>query len=136
MDFVPTMKYDGSLNKVNGFNQEFINLITNYLGFEIGSTAHGKLSLITKNPRFIGFDNWYDSFFNKKFKKDIKELPNVKSYLHSVKIKSGNFTIICEIVLTFKRNTRWEMGENIKSEIINYLEGLGYNKNRLIVRKL
>ena len=69
-------------------------------------------------------------------KKDIKELPNVKSYLHSVKIKSGNFTIICEIVLTFKRNTRWEMGENIKSEIINYLEGLGYNKNRLIVRKL
>jgi hypothetical protein len=34
-----------------------------------------KLSLITKNPRFIGFDNWYDSFFNKKFKKDIKELP-------------------------------------------------------------
>ena len=47
MDFVPTMKYDGSLNKISGFNQEFINLIKNYLGFEIGSTAHGKLNLIT-----------------------------------------------------------------------------------------
>jgi hypothetical protein len=134
MEFLPMMKYDGSIDKIIRFNQEFINLVTNYLGFEIGSTAHGKLSLITKNPRFIGFDNWYDSFFNKKFKKDIKELPNVKSYLHSVKIKSGNFTI-CEIVLTFKRNTRWETEENIKSEIINYLEGLGYNKNRLIVKK-
>ena len=46
MDFVPTMKYDGSFNKIIGFNQEFINLIKNYLGFEIGSTAHGKLNLI------------------------------------------------------------------------------------------
>ena len=69
MDFVPTMKYDGSLNKINGFNQEFINLIKNYLGFEIGSTAHGKLNLITESVRFIGFENWVDSFFNKKFKK-------------------------------------------------------------------
>ena len=134
MDFVPTMKYDGSLNKINGFNQEFINLIKNYLGFEIGSTAHGKLNLITEGVRFIGFENWVDSFFNKKFKKEIRELPKVKDYLHSVKVKSRDTT--CEILLTFRRNTRWENEESVKSEIINYLEGLGYNKNRLYVRKL
>jgi tellurite resistance-related uncharacterized protein len=134
MDFVPTMKYHGSLNKVNEFNQEFINLIKNYLGFEIGSTAHGKLNLITGSVRFIGFENWVDSFFNKKFKKDIRELPKVKSYLHSVKVKSRDTT--CEILLTFRRYARWENEESVKSEIINYLEGLGYNKYRLIVRKL
>ena len=131
MDFAPTMKYDGSLNKINGFNQEFINLIKNYLGFEIGSTAHGKLNLITEGTRFIGFENWVDSFFNKKFKKDIRELPKVNAYLHSVKVKSRDTT--CEIRLTFRRHTRWENQESVKSEIINYLEGLGYNKNRLIV---
>ena len=131
MDFVPTMKYDGSFNKIIGFNQEFINLIKNYLGFEIGSTAHGKLNLITESVRFIGFENWVDSFFNKKFKKEIRELPKVNAYLHSVKVKSRDTT--CEILLTFRRHTRWENQESVKIEIINYLEGLGYNKNRLIV---
>ena len=131
MDFVPTMKYDGSLNKISGFNQEFINLIKNYLGFEIGSTAHGKLNLITEGIRFIGFENWVDTFFNKKFKKEIRELPKVNAYLHSVKVNTSDTT--CEIRLTFRRHTRWENQESVKIEIINYLEGLGYNKNRLIV---
>ena len=54
IEFEPAMKYEGNLDEIVKFGTEFVNFIKSYLGFEIGSTAHGKLNINMGTPRFVG----------------------------------------------------------------------------------
>ena len=136
VEFEPAMKYEGNLNEVVKFGTEFVKFIENYLGFERGSTAHGKLNINMGNPRFVGQEEWINKFFNKTFKKEIKKLPYTQAYLHSVKIEIQSYNgAYSKILLTYKRNTSWTAENKIPEEIRGYLQGLGYNTNNLRVER-
>jgi hypothetical protein len=136
IEFEPAMKYEGKLNDIVNFGTEFIRFIKSYLGFEIGSTAHGKLNINMGTPRFVGQEEWIKNFFNKIFKKEIKKSPRTQSYLHSVKLEIQAYQgVYSKIILTFKRSTSWSTENAIVEEIKGYLQGLGYNTNNLRVEK-
>jgi hypothetical protein len=130
------LKYEGNLNEISKFGTEFVKFIENYLGFERGSTAHGKLNINMGTPRFVGQEEWINKFFNKTFKKEIKKLPYTQSYLHSVKLEIQAYHgVYSKILLTFKRSASWTAENRISEEIKGYLQGLGYNTNNLRVEK-
>ena len=136
VEFEPAMKYEGNLNEISKFGIEFVKFIENYLGFERGSTAHGKLNINMGTPRFVGQEEWINKFFNKTFKKEIKKLPYTQSYLHSVKLEIQAYHgAYSKILLTFKRSASWTAENKISEEIKGYLQGLGYNTNNLRVEK-
>lgn len=136
IEFEPAMKYEGNLNEITNFGTEFVNFIKSYLGFEIGSTAHGKLNINMGTPRFVGQEEWIKNFFNKIFKKEIKKYPRTQSHLHSVKLEiQANRGVYSKIILTFKRSASWTTENAIVEEIKGYLQGLGYNTNNLRVEK-
>jgi hypothetical protein len=136
VEFEPAMKYEGNLNEISKFGTEFVKFIENYLGFERGSTAHGKLNINMGTPRFVGQEEWIKNFFNKTFKKEIKKLPYTQSYLHSVKLEIQAYQgVYSKIILTFKRSASWTAENAIVEETKGYLKGLGYNTNNLRVEK-
>jgi len=136
IEYEPAMRYEGKLNEIGNFGTEFIKFIENYLGFERGSTAHGKLNINMGNPRFVGQEEWINKFFNKTFKKEIKKLPYTQSNLHSVKLEIQSYNgVYSKILLTFKRNASWTAENRVPEEIKGYLQGLGYNTNNLRVEK-
>ena len=136
IEFEPAMKYEGKLSDIVNFGTEFVRFIKSYLGFEIGSTAHGKLNINMGTPRFVGQEEWIKNFFNKTFKKEIKKLPYTQSYLHSVKLEIQAYQgVYSKILLTFKRSASWTAENRIHEEIKGYLQGLGYNTNNLRVEK-
>jgi len=133
VEFEPAMKYDGDLNNVHVFSRELTNLITNYMGFELGSPAHGKLEFqFGGGVRFLGVEDWVKNVLNKKIKKEIKTLPH-RGALHSMKFTTNTGAIRGEITLTYTRDTWYSNQTNFKSEFQNYLQSLGYNTNRLLV---
>jgi hypothetical protein len=132
-DFEPAMKYYGSLNDVHKFSREFNNLITNYLGFELGRPAHGNLDYYFESGfRLLGVDEWVKGVLNKKIKKEIKTLPG-KSALHSMKFNVNNSQLRGEIKLVYSQNYRYGYRDNFKDELKKYLKDLGYNPDRLQV---
>lgn len=133
VEFEPAMKYDGDLKNVHVFSRELTNLITNYMGFELGSPAHGKIDFqFGGGVRFLGVEDWVKNVLNKKIKKEIKTLPH-RGALHSMKFTTNTGAIRGEITLTYTRDTWYTNQTNFKSEFQNYLQSLGYNTNRLLV---
>ena len=132
VDFEPAMKYDGDFKNVHAFPRELNNLITNYMGFELGSPAHGNLEFQFGAVIFLGVEEWVKNVLNKKIKKEIKTLPN-RSALHSMKFTTNTSSIRGEITLIYAKNTWYANQENFKSEFQNYLKSLGYNNYRLFV---
>jgi hypothetical protein len=127
------MKYDGDFKNVHAFSRELTNLITSYMGFELGSPAHGKLEFqFGGGVRFLGVEDWVKNVLNKKIKKEIKTLPH-RGALHSMKFTTNTGAIRGEITLTYTRDTWYTNQTNFKSEFQNYLQSLGYNSNRLLV---
>lgn len=132
-EFEPAMKYYGSLNDVHKFSKEFSHLITNYLGFELGSPAHGNLDYYFESGfRLLGVDEWVKGVLNKKIKKEIKTLPG-KSALHSMKFNVNISQLRGEIKLVYSQNYRYGYRDNFKDELKKYLKDLGYNPDRLQV---
>jgi len=133
VEFEPAMKYDGDVKNVHVFSRELTNLITNYMGFELGSPAHGKIDFqFGGGVRFLGVEDWVKNVLNKKIKKEIKTLPH-RGALHSMKFTTNTGAIRGEITLTYTRDTWYSNQTNFKSEFQNYLQSLGYNTNRLLV---
>ena len=132
-EFEPAMKYDGNLNDVHKFSRELTHLITNYLGFELGSTAHGKIDFhFEPGFRILGEDEWVKGVLNKKIKKDIRTWPN-KSVLHSIKFSVNNSQLRGQISLVYSQNYRYGYRDDFKRDLNVYLKNLGYNLDRLQV---
>jgi hypothetical protein len=133
VDFEPAMKYDGNVKELHAFPREFTNLITSYLGYEIGSPAHGKIDFsFNSSVMFSGVEEWVKNVLNKKIKKEIKTLPS-RGSLHSMKFNTNTNAIRGEISLIYTRDSWYSNQNNFKDEFKQYLENLGYNPMRLIV---
>ncbi len=133
VDFESAMKYNGNIKELHTFPKEFTNLVTSYLGFEVGSPIHGKIDFNFSNSvRFTGVEEWVKNVLNKKIKKEIKTLPSRDS-LHSMKFNTNDSAIRGEILLVYTRNSWYSNQITFKEEFKKYLENLGYNPMRLIV---
>lgn len=133
VDFESAMKYYGNIKELHTFPKEFTNLVTSYLGFEVGSPVHGKIDFNFSNSvRFTGVEEWVKNVLNKKIKKEIKTLSSRDS-LHSMKFNANDSAIRGEILLVYTRNSWYSNQITFKEEFKKYLENLGYNPMRLIV---
>jgi hypothetical protein len=133
VDFEPAMKYNGNVKELHTFPKEFTNLVTSYLGFEVGSPVHGKIDFNFSNSvRFTGVEEWVKNVLNKKIKKEIKTLSSRDS-LHSMKFNTNDSAIRGEILLVYTRNSWYSNQITFKEEFKKYLENLGYNPMRLTV---
>lgn len=131
-EFEPAMKYDGSLDELKQFSRELKHLITNYLGFEIGTAVHGNIDFSFQDGfTLLGVDEWVKNVLNKKIKKDIKTWKN-KSVLHSIKFNTNTY-LLGEIGLVYSASSWNSYREIFKDELKEYLKNLGYSSKRLIV---
>ena len=132
-EFEPAMKYDGSLDEIKEFSRELKHLITNYLGFEMGSPVHGNIDFYFQDGfTLLGVDEWVKNVLNKKIKKDIKTWKN-KSVLHSIKFNTNTSKLYGEIGLVYSASSWNSYREIFRDELKQYLKNLGYSSKRLIV---
>ena len=132
-EFEPAMKYDGSLDEIKQFSRELKHLITNYLGFEMGSPVHGNLDFYFQDGfTLLGVDEWVKNVLNKKIKKEIKTWKN-KSVLHSIKFNTNTSKLYGEIGLVYSASSWNSYREIFRDELKQYLKNLGYSSERLIV---
>jgi hypothetical protein len=132
-EFEPAMKYDGSLDEIKQFSRELKHLITNYLGFEMGSPVHGNIDFFFQDGfTLLGVDEWVKNVLNKKIKKDIKTWGN-KSVLHSIKFNTNTSKLLGEIGLVYSASSWNSYREIFRDELKQYLKNLGYSSKRLIV---
>ena len=130
VQFEDMLKYDGEIKDSSKYMEEVRNFISSFLGIDFGSPAHGNLQLRTGNTDLIGVDEWIKNVFNKDIKKRIKELPNAKTKVHSVKLTTNNNGFRATIQLTFKRGN-WSQETEIKEGTKEIIKSMGYNPKRL-----
>jgi hypothetical protein len=133
VDFNKSIRDKSEKNyRATDLSSEFVETLTNFLGIETGSVAHGKLDLnISGAFDYYGVDEWVKNKLNKEIKKKIRELPN-SHVLHSVKFKTSTSNVGGIIDLTFKSNA-WRHTTTFTEEVRELLESLGYNTDRLRV---
>ena len=110
--------------------------VTSFLGPKLGSANFGELDFVDTVPNTNNsVDNWVKNVLNKEIKKKIKELPQAKEFLHSVKFEPNLRTLNGEITLIFKQaryGRNFNRGEFIV-EVRKLLSDMGYNENVLHV---
>ena len=110
--------------------------VTSFLGPKLGSANFGELDFVITVPDTNNsVDDWVKNVLNKEIKKKIKELPQAKEFLHSVKFEPNLRTLNGEITLIFKQaryGRNFNRGEFIV-EVRKLLSDMGYNENVLHV---
>lgn len=105
-----------------------------YLGVEFGSPVHGKLDFyLYSKPTYVGLNEWTKNEFNKKIKKEIKNLPSAEKNISSLKFILHDNRFNAEIKIGWKRDSRWSERNKIKEEVRNILNSMGYNTEILEV---
>jgi len=110
--------------------------VINFLGQKMGNAKFGELefsNIVPTNNETV--DEWVKKVLNKEIKKKIKELPQAKENLHSIKFIPNLRYLSGEITLTFKQN-RYSRNFNANEfvvEVKKLLSDMGYNENILRV---
>jgi len=104
------------------------NYITNFMGLELGNATHGKLDFnIYGSIDYVGVDEWIKQVLNKQIKKKIKELPDAKRVLHSIRYSVDNSNFSSTMKLVFTSYTRWEAQGEFKRKVRELLTEMGFN---------
>jgi hypothetical protein len=110
--------------------------VISFLGPKIGNAKFGELefsNVVPTNNKTV--DEWVKKVLNKEIKKKIKELPQAKENLHSIKFEPNLRNLNGEITLTFKQN-RYGSNFNRNEFVVavkKLLSDMGYSKNILRV---
>ena len=110
--------------------------VMSFLGPKLGSANFGELDFNTIVPDTNdSVDGWVKNVLNKEIKKKIKELPQAKEFLHSVKFEPNLRTLHGEITLIFKqtRYGRPFSPNEFVLQVKKLLSDMGYNENVLEV---
>jgi len=115
-------------------SEEFMEMLSNFTGIEIGSVTHGKLDLDVKGA-FIydGVDEWIGKTLNKEIKKKIRSLPN-SNILHTIKFSISYNRLGGYMYLTFKSNG-WRGAIDFTNDVRTLISDLGYNTEILRVSR-
>lgn len=110
--------------------------VMSFLGPKLGSSKFGELDFSIRVPDTDdSVDGWVKNVLNKEIKKKIKELPQAKEFLHSVKFTPRLRRLEGEITLIFKQ-TRYGRSFSPNEfivEVKKLLSDMGYNENVLKV---
>jgi hypothetical protein len=110
--------------------------VMSFLGPKLGSANFGELDfsiIVPTNNETV--DEWVKKVLNKEIKKKIKELPQAKEYLHSIKFTPNLRNLKGEITLTFKQNRynrSFNRGQFIE-DVRKLVSDMGYSNNILPV---
>jgi hypothetical protein len=110
--------------------------VMSFLGPKLGSANFGELDfsiIVPTNNETV--DEWVKKVLNKEIKKKIKELPQAKEYLHSIKFIPNLRNLKGEITLTFKQNRynrSFNRGQFIE-DVRKLVSDMGYSNNILPV---
>lgn len=129
-DFDKMLKYDGEVKDNSKYMDDLKSYISNFLGVDYGSPAHGNLALMINSPELVGEEEWVKHVFNKKIKNEIKNLPNAKGKIHSTKLNINRIGFRANIQLTFKQGF-WRAENDIKEGTKELLTSMGYSLKRL-----
>ena len=104
------------------------NYITSFMGIEFGNSTHGNLDFnISGSIDYVGVDEWIKQVLNKQIKKKIKELPDAKRVLHSIRYSVDSSNFYSTMKLVFTSYTRWEAQNAFKGKVRELLREMGYN---------
>ena len=111
--------------------------VISFLGPKLGSANFGELDFgIIVPDSNDSVDNWVKNVLNKEIKKKIKELPQAKEFLHSVKFVPHLRRLEGELTLIFKQARYGRNNFNANEfvvEVKKLLSDMGYNENVLKV---
>jgi hypothetical protein len=139
VDFPKLLKSNINPNEVEKPGEYLVKLrnkVINFLGQKMGNAKFGELefsNIVPTNNETV--DEWVKKVLNKEIKKKIKELPQAKENLHSIKFIPNLRYLSGEITLTFKQN-RYSRNFNANEfvvEVKKLLSDMGYNENILRV---
>jgi hypothetical protein len=109
--------------------------VINFLGPKIGNAKFGELefsNIVPTNNETV--DEWVKKVLNKEIKKKIKELPDAKDFLHSIKFEPYLRNLKGDITLTFKQRYSRNFNPNqFVVEVKKLLSNMGYSENILRV---
>lgn len=130
IDWERFIKYQGDKTfRYDSIKREIEQRIQDFLGVEIGNPTHGQLSFnFYKN--YIGVDEWVKNTLNKEVKKKIRELPNAKRMLHSIKFETTGHNLGGELKFSMKS---WNGRNDFLKEVRQLLQSMGYNTEILKV---
>jgi len=131
--FEPLLKSENKLSSSSVITNKLRQSFQDYLGVTYGLPSHGELNLyIDDTPVYLGQDEWVKNVFNKELKKKIKELPEAKSVLRSIKLDVSPY-LYATIKLGFNSSSRWNSQKEFKVKVIDLLKEMGYNTSILKV---
>ena len=128
LDFDGWMKYP---NKENfdpwTLNNKIKKVFTNYGGVEFGNPAYGQVQITHQTNRDSSSELWVKTVLNKIIKKKIREIPNVKERISSIRFEvdsNGG-----QIIVIFSRYTPYSERANIIEQSEDVIRNLGYGPN-------
>ena len=123
------------VEKPSDYLEKLKKNVISFLGPKMGRANFGELDFITGVPfSNESVDNWVKNVLNKEIKKKIKELPQAKENLHSIKFDPNLRILKGDITLTFKKYTTrsFNRGQFIM-DVRKLLSDMGYSDNLLPV---
>jgi hypothetical protein len=124
------------VEKPSDYLEKLKKNVISFLGPKMGRANFGELDFITGVPfSNESVDNWVKNVLNKEIKKKIKELPQAKEFLHSVKFTPNLRILKGDITLIFKqtRYGRPFSPNEFVLQVKKLLSDMGYNENVLNV---
>ena len=104
--------------------------LKNYGGVEFGNPIYGEVQMRASKLEYIGLDEWVKKVLNKKLKKEIKALPH-GNRIHSIRFEPYGGK--AEMKIIFKDDFRYNLRNEVLSDIKEYLTSQGYNPEVLKV---
>lgn len=139
VDFLKLIKSGVNPNEVpkpTEYLEKLKKNVMSFLGPKLGSSKFGELDFSIRVPDTDdSVDGWVKNVLNKEIKKKIKELPQAKEFLHSVKFEPHLRRLDGEITLIFKQSRygRLFSPNEFIVEVKKLLSDMGYNENVLKV---
>lgn len=117
-------------NKINvyGVIDDLKKYMKNYLGISFGKLIHGDLEMNDATIEHKGLPEWLKNVYNKKLKKEIKQLPGSKKITKMYFEIKGRRPLI---KLAFDWDTRREEKLEAKKQVEEYLKSQGYELENL-----
>lgn len=130
VDYPKLVKSEGKVDigSTHQIKRNLENYITSFMGIEFGNATHGNLDFnISGSIDYVGVDEWIKQVLNKQIKKKIKELPDAKRFVHSIRYSVDSSNFYSTMKLVFTSYTRWEAQNAFKGKVRELLREMGYN---------
>jgi len=127
----PTMliTVDGYRFNAPSIYKELIKYLSDFLGVDTGSPAHGKLQ-INYHAQIDGTDEFIKKIFRKQIRPKIKEL-DTRGIIHAVKVFAENHRFSVEI--KYKSYANWSNQRELNDKVRDLFTEMGFDPEKISV---